>query len=261
MPCLVLKKAGKDEFIFPLNQKVVAIGRDIGNKSLNEISLSGQEISRYHAAIFQDEDGCYHLQDLGSKNGTLINGKLTYYAPLNYGDEITVGKCTLIFKKDDVDKGKIKKTKPPLHILDDKGGKKTKDTVTSFFNLSTSPHDLIDLQISPQKLILLYQLSQIAHSSLELHSILRKIGEVVFEFLGAENGFIALVDEKTKEMEYVVKFPIDSSDIKVSRTMLEMVVRKGEAIFTFAPAIFFTIPPCGSSYLTFKTPPPTENSD
>ncbi len=54
-----------------------------------EIVISDRQISRYHARIEQDAGG-YLLRDLGSKNGTYVNGDLLRGQPyrLQDGDEI-----------------------------------------------------------------------------------------------------------------------------------------------------------------------------
>jgi pSer/pThr/pTyr-binding forkhead associated (FHA) protein len=51
-------------------------------------------ISRAHAAVGYDEDGLY-VQDLGSTNGTMLNGETRQREPLSHGDEIQIGKLRL----------------------------------------------------------------------------------------------------------------------------------------------------------------------
>ncbi len=47
----------------------------IGSKSENTIVLYPKVVSGKHARIFWDEkEGCYYLEDLGSRNGTLLDG-------------------------------------------------------------------------------------------------------------------------------------------------------------------------------------------
>ncbi|MBW2713707.1 MAG: FHA domain-containing protein [Deltaproteobacteria bacterium] len=51
-------------------------------------------ISRAHAAVGY-EDGGFFVQDLGSTNGTLLNGESRQREPLEHGDEIQIGKLRL----------------------------------------------------------------------------------------------------------------------------------------------------------------------
>ncbi len=62
----------------------------IGRGSDCEIVLPERQVSRYHVKIRQ-EDGRYILEDLGSKNGTHLNGKqIKGSVPLQDGDEIQI---------------------------------------------------------------------------------------------------------------------------------------------------------------------------
>ncbi|MGQ9523171.1 MAG: FHA domain-containing protein [Anaerolineae bacterium] len=55
-----------------------------------DIILPARQISRHHARIERTADGRYFLYDLGSKNGTWVNGEKVQEAPrlLEDGDEI-----------------------------------------------------------------------------------------------------------------------------------------------------------------------------
>jgi FHA domain-containing protein/lactonase family protein with 7-bladed beta-propeller len=60
-------------------------------------SLGGdQELSRRHARVSRREDGQLVIEDLGSTNGTLVNGqRISAPTPLRPGDAITVGETKL----------------------------------------------------------------------------------------------------------------------------------------------------------------------
>lgn len=67
------------------------IGRGRGADAV----LAEPTISRAHAAIgFMPGEG-FFVQDLGSTNGTLLNGSRTQRGPLADGDEIRMGKLQL----------------------------------------------------------------------------------------------------------------------------------------------------------------------
>jgi len=84
---LILQEGpGSERQQWALESDVVTIGR----WSENDIVLPDREVSRHHAQIRQDS-GQYVLVDLGSKNGTLINGVRAERAiVLRDGDEILV---------------------------------------------------------------------------------------------------------------------------------------------------------------------------
>lgn len=79
---------------FQLFQTVNKIGRD----ESNDIAITNDDkISRFHAWILQNK-GHFWVEDVGSTNGTLFNGKpLVSRTQLNPGDEITFGKTQLVF--------------------------------------------------------------------------------------------------------------------------------------------------------------------
>lgn len=73
----------------------------IGRSRESDIFLPDQWLSRHHAVIVQKPDG-YYLQDLGSKNGTLLNGaKIAETQRLRPGDVITLGEHVLTFSSDE----------------------------------------------------------------------------------------------------------------------------------------------------------------
>jgi adenylate cyclase len=80
-------------------QKVVIgvrfiIGRDTGN----DWELDDSRVSRNHAMIHRQESGRYHLADLGSANGTFLNGqRISQPAKLKAGDVIQIANCRIRF--------------------------------------------------------------------------------------------------------------------------------------------------------------------
>ncbi len=65
-----------------------------------ELGLADHELSRQHVRIARGPGG-WELGDLGSKNGTLVNGEATARATLIDGDVIEVGSTLLVFREDD----------------------------------------------------------------------------------------------------------------------------------------------------------------
>lgn len=82
---------------FPLTQSVSKIGRD----QTNNISITNDHyVSRHHAWVLQMQGG-YWVEDLGSTNGTLLNGELlNERRQVMPGDRITFGKTELVFVMD-----------------------------------------------------------------------------------------------------------------------------------------------------------------
>ena len=68
------------------------IGRDPGN----DLVLGDPNVSRFHAEVVADGD-VIEVVDLGSRNGTRLDGELVERAPLESGAEIGVGPFALVF--------------------------------------------------------------------------------------------------------------------------------------------------------------------
>lgn len=68
----------------------------LGRAPESEIFLDDVTVSRKHAAILV-KGKKYILKDLGSLNGTYVNGEPTVEAILKAGDEVQIGKYHMIF--------------------------------------------------------------------------------------------------------------------------------------------------------------------
>ena len=71
----------------------IRIGRDTGN----DIVVQDLNASRMHAQLDLDQQGVWVLTDLGSTNGTLVNGMPISRRMLQEGDRITLGITDFIF--------------------------------------------------------------------------------------------------------------------------------------------------------------------
>jgi hypothetical protein len=89
MPMLIVKEGQLDGTSWVLDQDVVTIGRGADC----DITLPERQVSRHHARIERRSRG-YFLIDLGSKNGTFVNGKeINQPHSLQDGDEVQIALC------------------------------------------------------------------------------------------------------------------------------------------------------------------------
>jgi pSer/pThr/pTyr-binding forkhead associated (FHA) protein len=88
-PVLIAREGQLAGERWTLNEEDFVIGR--GHDC--QLVLPERQVSRYHVRITH-EDGRYILHDLGSKNGTHLNGKQVQgSAPMQDGDEIQIALC------------------------------------------------------------------------------------------------------------------------------------------------------------------------
>jgi hypothetical protein len=77
---------GDDLIVVPLLDLV-----RIGRAPDCDLIVDRQEISRHHAELLRIDASSYELRDLGSTNGTQVNGVPIETAPVVHGDEIRLG--------------------------------------------------------------------------------------------------------------------------------------------------------------------------
>ncbi|MCS7033336.1 MAG: ATPase, T2SS/T4P/T4SS family [Phycisphaerae bacterium] len=86
---LEITLAGKSARV-PAEQSVITIGRGPDNG----VVLGDDMASRKHAVIERTSDG-WRVRDLGSSNGTRVNGQIVKISPLRPGDAIQIGRTTI----------------------------------------------------------------------------------------------------------------------------------------------------------------------
>lgn len=72
----------------------------IGREDENTIQLNDERVSRFHAKLQEDGAEAIILTDLQSTNGTRVNGHPTQLRVLRPGDQVTIGRCLLLFGSD-----------------------------------------------------------------------------------------------------------------------------------------------------------------
>jgi len=98
----------KGEDIYEITGPVITMGRD----DTNDITFPIDLVSRVHAIIYE-RDGDYFVRDLGSLNGTSVNGeRIGSDIALKDGDVLTVG-FELMFKVGNAPPGGREREKRP----------------------------------------------------------------------------------------------------------------------------------------------------
>ena len=91
-PVLTIIKGPQTGNTFELEGPETTIGRD----PANGIFLNDMTVSRAHAKIVRNAAGVL-IEDLGSLNGTWVDGALVNSAPLHDGSSVQIGTFTLIY--------------------------------------------------------------------------------------------------------------------------------------------------------------------
>ena len=249
---------------FEIDKDEVTIGRSEDN----DIVLSDGSVSRHHAKIVKADKG-YVINDLGSFNGTRVNGKSIQNSPLRDDDEIRVGLIRLNFVK-----GKSSPSPLESVILTTETGKKKEqqeviETDAKEAPIEDSQEMLISTDaektpidsslVAPSKkakqkeevkeevtalermnkvLFVLYEVSRHLHDIHDFNELLQKIVDLIFMVIDADYGYVILTGDRRKDdlSPVVVKYRDEKvkakGELRASRTIINRVVKDKVAVLT-----------------------------
>jgi signal transduction histidine kinase len=198
-------------------------GENIIGREGSSVVLADKTASRRHARLAY-EDERWVLEDLGSGNGTFVNGVRTKApTPVNRGDQVRCGSSLLVFLGG-----------PPglqTTVDVDEDGKLVDAAIVATMPSSEDSVIIPTLEAGAEaidNLRILYDLIADVGSILNIELLLRRTLDKVFETLKAERGYIMLLDERGKVDLKASKLSQEnaSKDIPISRTIINEVVSK-----------------------------------
>ncbi|WP_330302297.1 MULTISPECIES: FHA domain-containing protein [unclassified Streptomyces] len=114
----------------PLLARTVRIGRGDDN----DLVIDDLVVSRRHAELRAHPDGTYEIVDLGSHNGTFLNGRPVAHAPVTPGDIVGIGHSAFCLVGDQlqeyVDTGEVSLDVQDITVEVDRGRKTLLDQVS-----------------------------------------------------------------------------------------------------------------------------------
>src|SRR5690349_19806849 len=78
------------------NREIIKIGR----LASAHLCLDDEKVSRIHSVIEVAPDGAISIIDMGSAEGTFVNGKKVSRGALRVGDQITLGGLRIVVESD-----------------------------------------------------------------------------------------------------------------------------------------------------------------
>jgi two-component system NtrC family sensor kinase len=229
---------------FELPDAPTLIGRDS-----RQLPLTDNTASRRHCEILPI-NGEWLLRDLGSANGTYVNGqRVERQATLKIGDQVRVGRTLLVMGGAP---GVNKASGGNVTLAGEEAGMES----SIMHALPTSDDSMVLAVPEPSaaamtNLKLLYQLGAALGSSFTVDRVLEVVMDLVFENLKADRGIILLIDERKNELVPRIvrvrdenagakKEPTNGEDgkppvpekIHASRTIINHVVTNGEGVLS-----------------------------
>ena len=218
---------------FQLDAPVQRLGRDASN----DIQLFDHEASRSHAELWSDfTKGQYELRDLGSSNGTTVNGQRITRQRLASGDRIEIGGTLLIFT------GAAQPTAmDAAHNVDVVLQSRAGDASRIVSSLARSPDPAVGARSDADRSLEVMYLTAIAVGrSDDLDEVLDRILRLVFDWVEADRGCIMLRDAGTGQLRPAARCDRESpasstapaQPISISRTILDYVLERKEGVRT-----------------------------
>ena len=219
---------------FTLTRRPMALGRD----NMNPIRLHDHEVSRRHAEIRPQDQGHYTLVDLGSANGTYVNGTLIEATTLKAGDQVQIGQTILVFKA--IVESHVREPLAGVELsLNDRSAILKSIPAEEGSRILHAPGTAGDwLRSKLANFTAMYQASQAIRLTTDVETLLPEILDLVFDSIGADRGAILLVNEETGELvSKAVKWLDDDASEKnqslpISRSIVDHVMEKGESVIT-----------------------------
>jgi sigma-B regulation protein RsbU (phosphoserine phosphatase) len=209
---------------FPLEKPVTSIGRS----SMNDLPISDKMLSRQHARIVKDDNGGLLVEDLGSRNGTFLNGeRLAAPQPLKAGDRITLGGVTLKLESESTTRVRI-----------EAGGVDALDNtiLKASAELLRAQHQETDPRLPAEQLSKLIESLRVVNEltiellrDVSVDELMKFLMDKVFETLMPDRGVVLLRSRVTNELiPAVVRVAegMSADDIRLSKTLVAQVVEK-----------------------------------
>jgi hypothetical protein len=220
MACLREIASGR---VFPLHG-VTIIGRD---KSC-DVRLGESLASRRHAQITSD-GSAYFIEDLGSSNGTQVNGeRIRERTRLYAHDLIQLPGMTLSFEDDEPPAPSTQRDLSAPSVRLDGGA-----CVASALDVRAG----LRVGVAPEaKLRAVLEISRNLSGALNLEAVLPRILESLFNvFPQAERGFILLLDPATGQLRSRAsrqRFGATDETLPLSQTIVNRAMQTGQAILS-----------------------------
>jgi adenylate cyclase len=214
-----------DSFTFLLEEKECRIGRSRTRASL---VLDFPDVSREHALVSRREQE-FVLKDLGSVNGTLIDGRRVKEHTLKSGESFFISKYRIEFQDTPAVEFEQEEDVSSWTYLSRKPAEITQlpEETAEPWESRESEGEMAGLRRKAETLARLYELNRTLGSVFDLPAIFKKVSEMLFRLTPADRFLVLLRDQRTGAMsQAAVEFRpgLETEQTQVSQTVVGRVM-------------------------------------
>jgi signal transduction histidine kinase len=238
VPSLFVYQGQDQGTLFELENGTQGVGRDASN----QIQVHDTEVSRRHAEVHYDGSICL-VVDLGSSNGTYVNGKkISEPCQLATSDKVQFGRTIMLYtdpaenppedlsdKIDIVYKGQVEANSRIVRSMSHAEGS---GLLGTGFDGGASPW----LARARSNLQIMYRTALAVSHTLDIDQLLNRIMQLIFEWVEADRCCIMLLDDESKTLVPKVRRNrqgfTSSEKLAISKTILDYVMQHNEGVLT-----------------------------
>ncbi len=219
-----------------------------------QLPLTDNTVSRRHCELVPDQ-GAWVLQDMGSANGTYINGiRVSGKNELKLGDQIRVGNTLMVFG---AQPGVMRSSGQQVALAGEESGMDSAIMHTFPSNEDSMVMAVPEpAAVAMANLTILYRLGATLGSSFDIEQVLEVVMDLIFEHMKVDRGIILLLDERNNEpvpkivrtredppaagekpaaessADSVNGAKLEPTTIHASRTIINHVIQSGEGVLS-----------------------------
>ena len=214
---------------FELDRPLLSLGRDASCT----IQLNDTEVSRKHDEL-RFQDNAIGIRDLGSSNGTFVNGKRVDQAELVSGDRLQVGRTLMIFtgsqspsemaNQVDIVRQSVRDSRIVSSLSQDTADFQSEDFADDHW-----------LARARSNLQVMYRTALAVSHTLDIDQLLGKIMELIFEWVEADRGCVFIEDRESGDLQVKVRRDrggVSNERMAISQTILDYVQQNQQGVLT-----------------------------
>lgn len=241
MARLVVESGKEAGNVYPLNQPVIGVGRSVGNA----IQIVDRRMSRHHIEIHLSGSRV-RLKDLGSKNGTLVNGvQAREFEELKHGDRIQIGETIFRVETEaeqagtstDVPRDISREDLSRIRLVEEKQWGATRGERRAGYEPAETTAFAatigLELRNPDKRLEIIYQVIEAIRSVFDIDQLLDRIMTLIQSVLQPDRAYLLMIHPETGELvPEVLKMRHDdqTGEVKISSSIVDRCLKEGVSL-------------------------------